>query len=133
MITHRDLDAHRVSREIVLILVRLSRERWRPWAAALFSQVLRSSLSVQLNIAEGYAFGHVPARVRHYRVAYGSAAETSEICDLLIETGIVNEEETGELLTLSHRSRELCWGLIRSELARRKTDGEAPGHQDGSR
>ena len=78
----------------VLILVRLSRERWRPWAAALFSQVLRSSLSVQLNIAEGYAFGHVPARVRHYRVAYGSAAETSEICDLLIEAGIVNEEET---------------------------------------
>lgn len=115
MVSHKDLDAWKVSREIVTILLRLSRENWQPWAGALFDQALRATLSVQLNIAEGYAFGHSPTRLRHYRIAYGSAVETGELCDLFAETGILGNEGAQALLGLSLRSRELCWGLVRSE------------------
>jgi hypothetical protein len=79
------------------------------------AHVLRSSLSVQLNIAEGYA------------IAHGSAVETTEICGLLVDTGIVASEEARELLTLLRRSRELCWGLVTVEKARRKKGAEEPG------
>ena len=115
MVTHKDLDAWKVSREIVAVPLRLSRERWHPWAAALFSQALRATLSVQLNIAEGYAFGPSPTRTRHYRIAYGSAVETGELCDHLVETGILDTAGAEVLLGLSLRSRELCWGLVRAE------------------
>ncbi len=120
MVSHRDLDAWRVSREIVVILLRLCRDRWQPWASALFSQALRATLSVQLNIAEGYAFGRSPTRLRHYRIAYGSAVEAGELCDHLVEAGIVDKEGAETLLGLALRSRELCWGLIRSESRYRK-------------
>jgi four helix bundle protein len=129
MISHEGLDAWKISRELAVIFLRLSCDRWRPWAAALFDQGLRASLSVQLNIAEGYAFGRAPSRLRHYRVAYGSALETGEICDLFRETGIVEGEEAEALLALSVRSRELCWGLVRSELgnqAKRETKAGTP-------
>ena len=47
-------------------------------------RVQRSSLSVQLNIAEGYAFFSDSATWRkHLRIAYGSAVETDDLLDLM--------------------------------------------------
>jgi four helix bundle protein len=57
----------------------MSRDSWKPYAAALFSQLQRASLSIELNIAEGYSFGDTPTFTRHLGVAYGSAVETVEI------------------------------------------------------
>jgi len=44
-------------------------------ASALFAQLQRASLSVELNIAEGYSFGPSRTYTRHFGVAYGSAVE----------------------------------------------------------
>jgi four helix bundle protein len=63
----------------------LARDTWKPHAAALFSQLQRASLSVQLNIAEGYAFGESPTYTRHLRIAYGSAVETGELLEVALD------------------------------------------------
>ena len=43
------------ARRVALAAFRLSATAWKPWCAAMFWQLQRSALSVQLNIAEGYA------------------------------------------------------------------------------
>jgi len=53
----------------------LVKYKWQPWASALFAQLQRASLSVELNIAEGYSFGPSRTYTRHFGVAYGSAVE----------------------------------------------------------
>ncbi|HEV8124213.1 MAG TPA: four helix bundle protein [Gemmatimonadales bacterium] len=54
MKTHRDLLAWQRARSVAKGVIELSITAWRPQFAAVFAQVQRSSLSVQLNIAEGY-------------------------------------------------------------------------------
>ena len=60
-------------------VVAISRASWQPWAGAMFSQLQRSSLSVQLNLAEGYAYGRSRTTLRFWRIAYGSAIETGDL------------------------------------------------------
>ena len=54
---HKSLVAWQVAHEVARGVLSVSRLRWRPDAAALFGQLQGSSLSIQLNIAEGYALG----------------------------------------------------------------------------
>ena len=89
---HRGLECWREAREVNLAVLRLSRDYWRPHASAAFSQLQRASLSVQLNIAEGYTFGSSPSFTRHLAIAFGSAVETIEIIELLIEAEIVERD-----------------------------------------
>jgi four helix bundle protein len=66
---HRSLEAWQEARLVVLGTIQLSRDSWRPDAAALFGQLQRASLSVQLNIAEGYAYANSPSFTRHLAIA----------------------------------------------------------------
>ena len=76
---HKSLVAWQVANDVVRGVLRACRFRWRPYAAALFDQLQRSSLSVQLNIAEGYALREHRRFCYHLRVAYGSAVETGDL------------------------------------------------------
>ncbi|HKP29804.1 MAG TPA: four helix bundle protein [Gemmatimonadales bacterium] len=69
----------------------------------MFSQVQRSSLSVQLNIAEGYALWYPRQRHRHLRIAYGSAVETVEVLELLRELKAVKAASIDELIATERR------------------------------
>jgi four helix bundle protein len=76
---HRSLRAWQEAHRVSLGVIRLNQHSWKPCAAALHSQLQRSSLSIELNIAEGYSFGDTPTFTRHLGVAYGSAVETVEL------------------------------------------------------
>lgn len=80
---HTSLIAWQAARRVSVGCCQLSKDHWKPWLGAMFSQLLRSSLSVQLNIAEGYALWQSGQRRRHFRIAYGSAIETADLIDLL--------------------------------------------------
>lgn len=108
---HRQLEAWKVSRAVAVGVLSLARTQWRPWAAALFGQLQRASLSVPLNIAEGYAFGPSPTYRRHLGVAYGSCVETLELLELAAEAGLLPAD--ADLLTYAHHSRRLLLGLVR--------------------
>jgi four helix bundle protein len=94
-------------------VLRLTRDYWRPHASAAFSQLQRSSLSVQLNIAEGYTFGSSPTFTRHLAIAFGSAVETIEIIELLIEAEIVEKDLVSETLCRARSSRKLLTGMLK--------------------
>jgi four helix bundle protein len=98
---------------VVLGTIDLARDSWKPYAAALFSQLQRASLSVQLNIAEGYAFGESPTYTRHLRIAYGSAVETGELLEVALKANVVAVDIGTRLLVSNRRSQRLLLGMLR--------------------
>jgi four helix bundle protein len=109
---HRSLHAWQEARAVVVGVIDLGKDSWKPYAAALFSQLQRASLSVQLNIAEGYAFGESPTYTRHPRIAYGSAVETGELLEIGLETDVVRLDVGSHLLKRNQRSQRLLLGLL---------------------
>jgi four helix bundle protein len=98
---------------VVLGVIDLACTSWKPYAAALFSQLQRASLSVQLNIAEGYAFGESPTFRRHVAVAYGSAIETGELLEVALDSKVVPRKVGNHLLNRNKRSQRLLLGMLR--------------------
>jgi four helix bundle protein len=107
MQSHRELVAWQAAREVVLAVFRYADEAWSPGRASLLEQVRRSALSVQLNLAEGYALGRGPRCRNHWRIAYGSAVETTEVLELLLEM----DGELGSLVEQSKRVHALTLRL----------------------
>jgi four helix bundle protein len=110
---HRSLHAWQEARGVVLGVIELARSGWKPYAAAIFSQLQRASLSVQLNIAEGYAYGDSPTYKRHLAIAYGSAVETGELLEIALKAKIGPPTAANELLTRNQRRQRLILGLLR--------------------
>jgi len=109
---HKSLVAWQVSNQVAREVLRLSRTRWRPSASALFHQLQRASLSVQLNIAEGYALYRSQRFRYHIRIAYGSAVETTELLELAAAERIIPPLESAPLVESAHRSERLLLGLL---------------------
>jgi four helix bundle protein len=112
---HKSLLAWQESREVALAVLRMGDAHWRPSLSAVFSQLYRASLSVQLNVAEGYAFGPSPTFRRHLGIAYGSAVETTDLLEDLRDSGLLIPEPFAELVPRSRRVQALILGLQRSQ------------------
>ncbi|MGH7519117.1 MAG: four helix bundle protein [Gemmatimonadales bacterium] len=78
---HTSLIAWQLARTVTRASLAAGRSHWKPWAAAIFWQLQRASLSVQLNIAEGYARRSRRAFLYQLNVAYGSAVERANSCN----------------------------------------------------
>jgi four helix bundle protein len=113
MRNHKSLLAWQRANAVVKAIIHLSRVHYQPWADALFRQIQRSSLSVQLNIAEGYAHAS-PRQFRRYLTsAYASAVETAELLTLLTELEVIPGIEATSSLGLCAESQALTLGLLR--------------------
>ena len=110
---HKSLHAWQEARAVVLGVIDLARTAWKPYAAALFSQLQRASLSVQLNIAEGYAYGPSRTCTRHLNIAYGSAVETGELLEVALDANIVAPDTANHLLQRNRRSQRLLLGMLK--------------------
>jgi four helix bundle protein len=110
---HRSLEAWKYARKVSLAALDASRDHWKPYAAALFNQLQRAALSVQLNIAEGYALGSRKSFTNHLRIAYGSAVETRELLDLAKDKGVLPFEMTAVTIADNTICQQLLLGLIR--------------------
>lgn len=109
---HTSLLAWQTAREIALDVAKLARAHWSPSTSAVFGQLTRASLSVRLNIAEGYAFTNTPTFRRHLDIAYGSAVETGELLEHAKAAEIVPGTDLGPLLERSKRCQRLTYGLL---------------------
>ena len=93
--------------------IRLARDAWKPFAAALFGQLQRAALSVQLNIAEGYAYGPGKRFRAHLEIAYGSAIETADLLELAVDEQLVDAREGTDALCRCRRTQGLLLGLLK--------------------
>ena len=96
---------------MALGVLRLGDKHWRPSLGSAFHQLYRASLSTQLNIAEGYAFGPSPSYKRHLSIAYGSAVETTDVLEDLRDSGILANDLFTDLVARSRRTQALIRGL----------------------
>jgi four helix bundle protein len=110
---HRSLHAWQEARAVALGSIELARCYWKPHAAALFAQLQRASLSVPLNIAEGYSFGDSPSFTRHLRIAYGSAVETGELLEIALKADVIQVDAGGGILNRNYRTQRLLLGMLR--------------------
>jgi four helix bundle protein len=94
-------------------VIKLAKSSGKPYAAALFNQLQRTSLSVQLNIVEGYTFGDSPTLTRHLGIAYGSAVETGELLQLATDAEIVDSETLQGLLKQGRRTKRPLLGMLK--------------------
>lgn len=106
---HQHMIVWQKARLVALGSFHLSATAWKPWCAAMFEQLQRSALSVQLNIAEGYALWHPRQRRRHLRIALGSTVETVDLLNLLRDSKAV---EAAEIEPLVAEERQVWWMLV---------------------
>jgi four helix bundle protein len=110
---HRSLEAWKQSREVSRRALGLCRSYGKPFASAAYSQLQRAALSIQLNIAEGYASGGPRRFTNHLSIAYGSAIEDEELLDILTEEKLIPKEISAETLTHTRRCQRLLLGLMK--------------------
>ena len=84
---------------------RMADLRWRTGDGDLKNQGLRAAASIALNLAEGRA-RQGKARVNHYRIALGSAAEVSAVLDIAFPDDL-------ELRATVARCGHMISGLVR--------------------
>ncbi|MGH7629819.1 MAG: four helix bundle protein [Gemmatimonadales bacterium] len=109
---HTSLLAWQEAHAVVRFVIQASRRHWQPWAGSIFGQLQRASLSVQLNIAEGYAQRGKAGRCL-LEVAYGSAVETTDLLRLCLEEKLLPAEPAEKALSQSRRTQALVLELIR--------------------
>ncbi len=79
----------------------------------LAQQLVRSSSSVALNIAEGAGrFGR--DRLQHYRIAYGSCQEAKTTVEILVLSSRLDRETGRRWWADLHRVGGMLWGLMKS-------------------
>jgi len=64
----------------------------------LVDQIIRSSRSVSVQIAEGYGRFHYQESIQYMRVARGSLDETHEHINVAFDEGYIDDEMRSELL-----------------------------------
>ena len=128
MKTHHSLIAWQQARTVTKSVIELSITSWKPQFAAIFGQLQRSSLSVQINIAEGYAFTDSGHLRNHLRIAYASAIETDDLLDLMGDYEQFKKAEVAEALSACRESQKLLFGLMKRYGALR-TPSQAGGRR----
>jgi len=120
MRTHKELLAWQRAHTVAVAAHRYATEHWAPDRASTLEQLRRASLSVQLNIAEGYSSGRTPRCKSLLRVAYGSAVETTDLLEFLIQVDPATARSLQPLVPVSREAQALTLLLLRRSNARER-------------
>ena len=113
MRSHKSILAWQEARAVVLSVIKLSLSQWRPHLAGVYGQLQRSSVSVMVNISEGYGWMNTATFTRHLRIAYGSALETADLLEVLQESGSVPPNVVSGVIASSGRCQRLLLGMLK--------------------
>jgi len=104
------LEAHALALQAAGIIIPLAGKVPGP-LKSVADQLIRASSSIALNLAEGN--GRIGRdRVHHWRIAYGSALETSTALQILVSAGCIPVKRSVEAEALLDRVRAMTWRLI---------------------
>jgi four helix bundle protein len=101
-LSHESLDAYKLA----VSVARWMRKTRFPYGdASLKDQARRAADSVVLNIAEG-AYRDGKERLKHFRIARGSAAEACAVLDLIdLEEGPARQQELRRVVAMTVKLR----------------------------
>jgi four helix bundle protein len=99
---HEDLDVYQVAIKFLALSSQIL-DRYPRGLTALRDQLRKASLSIPLNIAEGYGKRSPKDRARFYDIARGSAHECGAILDASQILGVIKEREFRDGKMLLHR------------------------------
>ena len=106
----RRLEAHALALQAAGIILPVAGKIPAPMKSVA-DQLIRAASSVALNLAEGN--GRTGRdRLHHWRIAYGSALETSTALQILVATGCIRAEQAARAEALLDRVRAMTWRLI---------------------
>jgi four helix bundle protein len=106
---HQSLKAWELSRDLSQAVHQFSLRVWHPSISPALDQLRRSSLSVRLNLVDGYSWRPSRRWLHHLRIAMGSAVESSECLRFLREVGVLSGAEATRLATLARDVERLIW------------------------
>lgn len=110
---HKSLVAWQCAHAVAGDVIDACRDHWRAYASAVFAQLQKASLSVQLNIAEGYALRSNRRFHNHLTIAYGSSVETVDLLELILEKELVPASVIKPTLSTAVRTHKLVLGLLK--------------------
>ena len=114
MRSHKHLFAWQKARKLVLLTHQFLARHWSPPSTAVFDQCRRAALSSQLNLAEGIASGPGPRCKYHYRIAYASAVEATDLLELCRDLRLGPDQELDSLVSLSREVQALTMLLLKA-------------------
>ena len=109
---HTSLIAWQRARSVTRGALAAARLNRTHWAQPTLAQLQRAALSVQLNIAEGYARRQSRSFTYHLNVAYGSAVETGELLELCRDEAILPPAMIAALLRDCRECQRTLLGLL---------------------
>jgi len=112
MDAYKTLIAWQMAHLIASVVLDLIGRHWTYRNRSILDQLARAVLSIEANIVEGYALGTDGYRLRHYRIAFGSAAEAEVLLGHIREKRILPAEPIDEIIPALHRAQRSLRGLI---------------------
>ncbi len=88
------------AKELFLFILQLVRDLPREYRFELGNQIIRSSLSILLNIAEGSGKNSDKELNRFIDISFGSLNETLAAADILKDTKLITKDEFDTIMTL---------------------------------
>lgn len=114
-----ELDVWKRSRSLVIRISELMRDS-RDWAFR--DQMIRSSLSIPSNIAEGHERGSNKDFIRFLYMARGSCGEFRTQLDIAKEAGCIPDKQAIEMIKETKEISAMLVGLIRSRMQKNTRD-----------
>jgi four helix bundle protein len=112
--TFKDLKVWQKSYSLALEIYKITKTFPGEEKFGLISQIRRASVSIPLNIAEGYARQYLKQYIQFLYVAYGSGAELETQLMLAKDLGFLKQTEFDDLINKFYEIERMLMALIKS-------------------
>ena len=120
MNSYKSLTAWKLAHQLTIAVLRATEEYRRQRTWAVFDQLRRAVVSVEVNIVEGYAL-HTPALLaRHLRISIGSLAEVEGLVETSLEMEYLPADLARHIAEMVGATFPPLVGLYRSCHQKRK-------------
>lgn len=107
-----DLKVWQEGHELVVLLIKETRNLPKDEQYALANQIRRAAVSVTSNIAEGFGRQGMKEKIQFYYVAQGSLTEIKNQLLIARDVGYIKKEDFEKLLEKADQVHRLLQGLI---------------------
>ena len=112
---YEDLEVYKISYQLTLKMYEITRKYPAEEKYNLISQIRRSSMSIVLNIVEGYGRKDSAKEFKHFlRNALGSTNETRVLLKISRDLGYIEEEEHNNLEEEYEKLSKMIYRLMQS-------------------